>query len=710
MRRLILFGGMFGGMIGSCVFAAEADVAPPPAIIVEAPPGTQIDENFVALYPNGFVARHNKMLLIGDALRHDLRSNQLYAEGNVVLVLPPLRVHAKRLGIDAQTQRGEAWDVEAWVDTPEGRMPIRAEHISFNRNEIVFTGLNSRRHGAVLGFAAGTLRIELRDHPELSRPEPARSVSSVSLNHLRLTALGLPWFYMPIMYRDFTFNYPWTQFRFGSSSRQGAFGIYRVATDLPEWQGLHTRVEGRVDSYSSSGQGYGGTLSWKHDDLGRGSAEWFGIYESIFAVDKNNTFLTDRSQQAFDAKHQAPFSGGAVSLRYTALPDQDPVNPNTGDQATPERFRNDYLRESLTTDTFAKQAAAVTWGNSYGTLVADTERQPNENFSGVDRIFGLYGEIPSVALIGPVHADGDAWLEYLDDNTNDHEAWRLTSQAGLQSLVWLGKSGFGVDGELGGRSVLYTDQAFNGVEADESVASVMPYGDAGLRMRLEADGGTWKHSLTPRIGVAITGDAHGDDLSADSFGQKRDELDANRQLIITSLDTAVWRGRELFRGYVATRFAMRPQDREGVDRNGNPVTANTDVVGARLTANGRPLLSWTLYADLDWDARSEEWDAFDVGTRWQVVPTFALRYDGSYNPVPNIDDPWEHRPGLEIEGNRYKLDGNVSIRPDGAPIDGWRIVLIRSGVDGRIGASYEQNRNDNGDIQNRRLGLVVSYP
>jgi hypothetical protein len=510
---------------------------PSPGIVVEAPPGTRIDEDFVAVYPNGFVARQGDLVLLGDALRHDLRRNMLYAEGRVVLAVAPLRIHADRLGIDGNAQRGEAWNVQAWIDTPDGRMPIAAEHISFSRSEIVFTGLSSRRYGGVFGFNAGTLRIRLREKPAEERPEPARYVSDVSLSNVRFTAFSVPWFWMPGLYRDFTIDYPWTQMRFGSSSRLGTYAIFRIASSLPEFAGFNTRAELRTDSYSNAGFGIGGEFAWKHNTIGRGRAMWFGIDEKTTAIDDPESDLGEHGHRVFDAEHFAPIPGGAISLRYTSLPNRDPVNPDTGVQAPIERFRNDYLREDLNERPFARQGAAVAWGLSYGTVVVDTERRPSEDTPGTDRLVGLQAVIPSFNVIGPLHADGNGWMELIDDDVNDHRAWRLTSDGAVRSLVWIG--GIGFDADAGARGILYTQRSFNGVDSDGSVRSAAPYAAAGLRVRLEGGGLGWRHSLTPRVGIDVAGAARGNSLIGEGFGDPRDDLNVDHRWVVTGFDTAL---------------------------------------------------------------------------------------------------------------------------------------------------------------------------
>jgi len=698
MRHLLIGTSLLCGAL----HAAEVE----PGIVVEAPPGTRITDQFVAVYPNGFVARQGDILLMGDALRHDLRNQLLYAEGRVVLVLPPLRVHAERLGLDATAQRGEAWGIQAWVETPNGVIPIAADHLTLNREEIVFTGLRSRRHGGVFGIGADRLRIRLRPQPLPDRSPPANFVKDITLNDVRLSAFGIPFFWLPVIFRDYTFEYPWTQFRFGSSSRLGAYGIYRIATSFPEIAGLRTRAELRVDAYSRAGKGIGTDLEWRQPVLGRGHFLWFGVDESVFPLERDGGALIERWNRVIDVDHRAQIPGGAVALRYTDLPRRDPLDTISGDQAPAERFRYDYLRDDLNHKSFARQGAAVAWGGPVGAVVLDTERRPSQDINGVDRVVGLEAALTSVQILGPVHADGVTWFERLDDPAAEHRAWRLQADTALRGLVWLG--GLGVDASVGGRGLLYDDRTLAGVEVDGSRSAAYPYAAAGVRVRLESLHEGWRHSLTPRVGVDFAGTRSGDDLSAEGFAQARDRLEDDHRWVVTGIETAIWRGREWFRASGEVRFAIREADRERVDENGQTLRSQDHVVGIRLRATGRPLTSLTVFTDVDWDARGQTWQAFDTGIRWQPLAAFALRYDGSYNPIPDIDDPWEHRPGVEIIGNRYRLDAKLSLRPQGAAVDGWGLTIQREAVDGTFGVTYEQFRDGDGNLRDTRLGVILS--
>lgn len=700
MRSILISSGLVLG--GLHALAAVED----PGIVVEAPPGTRIAGDFVAVYPNGFVARRGDTLLMGDTLRHDLRQHLLYAEGRVVMVLPPLRVHADRLGLDALNQHGEAWGIQAWVETPDGVLPIAADHLHFSREAITFTGLRTRRHGGILGIGADSLRIRLRSEPAEDRKPPANVVRDVTLSDVKLRAFGVPFFWLPVLFRDFRINYPWTQFRFGSSSRLGNYGIYRIATGFPAMGELRTRAELRFDAYSRAGFGIGTELSWQEPTFGSGRFLWFGVDETVYPLDTEGGRLTERWNRVIDGEHRARIPGGAVALRYANLPDRDPVNPATGNQAAAERFRNDYLSEDLNNRAFARQSAGVVWGMPFGAVVLDTERRPNDELPGTDRLVGLEAAVTTLRLLGPLHADAVARMEQLDNDLTDHSAWRIRADATARTLIWLG--GIGVDGSFGGRGLLYAERSFAGVEEDGSVRAAYPYAAAGVRVRLEAESNGWRHSLTPRVGIDVASGRSGDDLIGEGFGDPRDRLEDDHRWVVTGIDTAVWRGRELFRASGEVRLGIRDADRETLDDNGLTVRSETDLVGIRLRATGRPLQSLTVFADIDWDARSETWNAFDTSVRWQLVSAFAVRYEGTYNPVPGIVDPWEHRPGLEILGNRYRLNGRLSLRPGGNDVDGWGVLIERNGIDGRFGLSFDLTRDADGDLLDRRFGVVFA--
>lgn len=694
------------GILAALASSAAAVEAPPrPSVVFEGQP-TEI-QGFTATYANGFVARYQDVVLLGDALRYDLQRQDLYAEGRVVLVLPAVRVHAERLGLHLEGQAGEAWGVVAWLESGQGRVPVRAEHLRFDRRELVFSGVRAGRvHGGVLALGARTIRIALREQPDESRPEPARHVRSVAVTGPYLTAFGAPVLWLPWLYRDFTIDYPWTRFRFGDSSRLGTFLRVQVGTGLPEVLGLHTRVEGRFDTFSRVGQGWGALGQWHHDALGAGQALWYGIEpERVISATDNRTVLTERNAHVVDVEHRARLPGGAFYGRFVTLPDAD-----LGDGTRPdERFRADFLREDLEHRPFARQGAAVAWGGALGTVVVDTERRPNPDLPRTDRLLGVQAEVPDLDLIGPLHASGDGWVERLRRADTDTQATRVSGGGALAALQWFG--GLGLDAEAGARGLIYADRRIAGVDAAEDEWQAVPYVDAGVRLRFaNTFAGGIVHRVTPRVGVQLFGRAYHDAIDTYGFGDQRERLESDARYLTTGLDTSVTGRRELFRAEAVARWALRDEDRTGIDAFDAVGTAEDRLVDVAATASGSPIPDLRIDGEVVYDARFRTWTRFDTSARWQVVPPrLTLVHTVSYNPLPDIQ-AWEQRPGFELRGNRYDLAGNLSWRPGGAAVDGVRIELGRRMVDGRLSVDLDIVRDAEGDIYERRYGISFSTP
>lgn len=685
--------------------ATAAEPVARPSVIFEGQPSAI--EGFTATYANGFVARYDQVVLLGDALRYDLQRQDLYAEGRVVLVLPAVRIHAERLGMHLERQAGEAWGVVAWIDTGQGRVPVRAEHVRFDRRELVFSGVRAGRvHGGILALGARTIRVALRERPDDSRPEPARHVRGIAVTGPYVSVFGAPVLWLPWLYRDFVIDYPWTRFRFGDSSRVGTFLRAQVGTGLPEVFGLHSRIEGRFDTFSRVGQGWGVLGQWHQDVLGEGQALWYGIEpERVISSTDNRTALTHRNAHVVDAEHRARLPGGALYGRYITIPDAD-----LGDGTPPdERFRADFLREDLEHRPFARQGGALAWGGALGTVVVDSERRPNPDILRSDRLFGVQADVPDVQLLGPLHIAGDGWLERLRRADTDTEASRLSGGGGISALEWFG--GVGLDAGVGARGLLYADRRIAGVDREDDQWQVVPYLDSGVSLRLSnVFAGGVVHRITPRIGVQVLGRTYHDPLDTYGFGDPRDRLDSDARYLTTGFDTSITGRRDLFRARAVARWALREQDRTGVDATGAIGTSENDLVDVAATASGSPLAVLQLDGDAVYDARFDQWTRFDASARYLVVPSrVTLVHTVSYNPLPDVQ-AWEQRPGFELRGNRYDLVAGLSLRPGGAEVDSWRAKLGRSMVDGRLSFDFDLVRDADGDIYEQRYGVSFATP
>ena len=690
------------------VLVATATAAEPgarPHVVFEGQPSAI--EGFTATYANGFVARYDDVVLLGDALRYDLQRQDLYAEGRVVLVLPAARIHADRLGLHLERQSGEAWGVVAWIETELGRVPVRAEHLRFDRREMVFSGVRAGRvHGGILALGARTIRVALREKPDDTRAEPARHVRGIAVTGPYVTAFGAPVLWLPWLYRDFTLDYPWTRFRFGDSSRLGTYLRAQVGTSLPEVFGVHTRIEGRFDTFSNVGEGWGAFGQWQHDLFGAGQALWYGIEpERVISSTDNDTVLTERNAHVVDVEHRARLPGGAFYGRFITIPDAD-LGPGTPPD---ERFRADFLREDLEHRPFARQGAALAWGGSLGTVVVDSERRPHPDLIRTDRLLGVQAEVPDIDLIGPLHLAGDGWVERLRRDDTDTQATRVSGGGGLSALQWFG--GLGLDGEVGARGLLYADRQLAGVEAEDDEWQAVPYLDSGVQLRLSNTfAGGIIHRITPRVGVQIFGRTYHDALDSYGFGDPRDGLISDAQYLTTGFTTSIIGRRDLFRAEAVARWAIREQDRSGIDRNGVTRTSENDLVDVAASASGNPISTMRIDGDAVYDARFDQWTRFDASARWQAVPSrLTLVHTVTYNPLPEFQT-WEQRPGFELKGNRYDLSAGVTWRPGGDAFDGVRILLARRLVEGRLGFEFELVRDADGNIYEQRYGMSFTTP
>ncbi|MBA3698854.1 MAG: hypothetical protein H0W78_08365 [Planctomycetes bacterium] len=672
---------------------------------IEAP-NLEFDTDGSVIAPRGFVAHMGDKVLLGDALRYHQKHDDLYATGKVVLVLPGVRLHAERLGLHPQAESGEGWEVEAFIEHAGRRITIRAAHVHIDRTVLRFDGVRGiAGHGGVMSVSATSARVYLRDKPAEDRDGFERQVEGIELISPTIRAAGIPVFWLPYLYRDFYFDYPWTRYEGGKTRRMGYYVRAWLGTSLPEAFGWHSRIQARGDLYSQNGEGWGVRAAWRNANYGKGEVSWFEVpHEIVKGGPDDLQSIVTRRAAVFDAEQQLHAFGGALYARWVELPDADP--PFGADPAEPwdERFRADYLRDDLEHRPFARRGVTATWGSSLGTVTLDTERRAHPDQPLTDRLWGVQVQVPRIQVAGPLHVGGSGWSESLENHLSDDAAVRTSFAGTASAMKWFGPLGVDLGGGVNG--LAYQDAQLGGVEVDDELRMV-PLATAGMRMRFVGDWGDGlSHVFTPRIGVELYQEGEGDVLSPWVFGDPRDRLDEDVHLFTTGFDTSIAGKHAQWRASAVARWAMRKRDRFYDDVVLGEQEADSALYDVVASLEGQPIATLRLSGSLSYDAQREDWRSFDVGTSWVTTRWMAVRYTGTLIPDTLTDEHhWQHRPGLTMIANRYRFDGDVTFRPGGDVVDQWLAQLTRRMVDGDLTLTYELVRAEDGHIYDRRFGV-----
>lgn len=692
------------GLLAIALRAAGEDDGDPR---IDAPEPYLEPTTGVLVAPRGFVARLGERVLLGDALRYDRSHDDLYARGRVVFVLPGVRIHADRLGLHPKAQTGDAWDIEALVEHEDRHVVIRADRVRISRRELVFEGARlDGGNGGFVSLTTTTARVLLRAEPAKERAGVARNVEGIEVVSPAVRMFGVPVLWVPWLYRDFTYDYPWTTAEGGHSRRLGSYGRGWIGTNLRALWNWTPRIVLRGDTYSRTGDAYGATASWRNPELGYGQVGWFHTPREIVMGgpdDKQN--LVERDTHVLDAEQQLHGLGGALYARWTSTPDPDPIAP--GDLPAPEqRYRADYLRDDLEQRPFPRRGVTAAWGFSGGTLVLDTERRDNVNLRGYDRLWGAQAVLPALDLAGPLHLAADGWAEDLRREASDDRALRTTWQAGLAFLQWLGP--LGVDAAAGARGLGYRYGTLAGLEIDDA-DRLVPFAEGGVRLRAVGDwGGGLTHVVTTRVGVEVLQPGRGDALPAYAWGDPRDQLEEDLRLLVTGLETSVSGERNLFLARVDARWALRERDRLYADALGVEQRAERRLYDLRGTVSGSPMATLHFTGTAIYQAQSREWERYDLGASWVVARNAQLRYTGALVPADaSHGDLWQHQPGVSLLAERYRLDVDVMFRPGGATVDRWGAQLTRRMVDGGVVMFYDAVRDERGGLYDQRIGIGV---
>lgn len=675
-------------------------------------PGARVElagGGVVTVAGGGFVARHGDWLLTGEALRWDQRRDVLWASGQIVFVMPGLRLHAERMGWRPGSRIGDAWEVRAWLERGKQRLRVSAERVELRPDRLVFHGVEADLgHGSVGRVSAARLTAWLREEPKREKGEREidRYVSGVEVRHPTLWLAGVPVLWLPWLYRDYVLPYPWSTLEAGHSRRLGWWLRYTVGTDLPDWLGWRTRIHARADRHTRAGNGAGGELFWRHDAYGRGRAALYRMPRERVADPRDESQAGgERDASAMDAAHYAGGEGWALAGRYSALPDADPA-PGLPDTRSPdERFRADYLRRQLEREPFARQGLSGAWSTPWFALSASGERRPNRWRDESERLGSVALALPRLTLAGPLAIEGAGAVERLRQEAARTEAARAAWTGRLALAQWWG--GTGLDAAAGARGVAWWEGVLAGAERYEHDSLAVPEAAAGMRQRWEGRGEGWTAVLQPRLGLQLMGAAQGDGNPGYDFGDGVDRPEADRRYLVTALDAETRLGATSWQAAVTARWGLRRDDREARDELG---VLHRGPFLAEVTASlrGSPHPSLESAADAAWDARLARWTRFDTRLRWHAHERLELLYNGTLVPATALRAAyWIHRGGASLALNRYRLEGwgelrpESADRPDGRLVDVWRVGAVRRLVDGTLGLHYENAAEPGRDIDHR---------
>ncbi len=680
---------------------AEADTPTPLAVpLAKAERGfsligiDQMDADGVFIAPRGVVARIGERQLIADSARYDLQRGDLFVSGHVVYRQPGIRLTAARLGLhlppghldlaDLTAVHGDAWDVEAQVSTTTRNFFVKAERVTISNGKLVFHGVHlTLGRGGIVTFDVPTVEVTLRQPKSgEAASDPRAHVDGVTLISPTGKVVGIPVIWFPYLYRDFAHRYPWSRVRMGHTDTLGTYVRYWIGSDLPAFGGWHTGLEGRVDSQSRVGWGFGLRPYWEHEFFGKGDAQWYTLPDNR-GNGSDGTIHPGQQSTTVDAQHQANLGRGGLYGRYTAVPDSAPLSsvPGTPPNYT---FLQEYLPERLEHDPFPRQGATGTYTIPGVTTTVDTERRINPTENTTERWVGLQAQVHPLQLIGPLHLGGDTWVEGLHRIYDDTSATRVNSRGYLGAGQWF-PGGFGLDADGGVKDLRYTDGIITGSEAS-AASRWAPFGDAGVKVRLAEDYGLLTHSFVPRIGVQLIGDGQGDTLPAYNFGDGRDTFEEDERYWVAGFDTGLVGSRTLFHATVISRWAMREQDRIYLDSTGVEHLSSSQLADISGIFDGSPVEPLTLNGTISFDALSSTWTRFNTSGRWRLSPFVALKENSA---LVTTTDSWSHTPGVAFYANRYRLDAATTFRPGGAPVDSWLIEVTRRMVDGDLVVGYE---------------------
>ena len=542
----------------------------------------------------GIVLRSGARVLLADAAQWS-SSRQLYATGRIRLLIGSTRadgttrtndtrIHlaADSIGLDQSLSIGEAWNVSCTIITQFGRIRLTAKRMAMGEEAWVFEDVTlDQGLGAVGLFSCDRITLHRRAEPAEDRRGIERILSGITMHGATLHAAGVPVMYLPWAHRDFIYDYPWTRYRGGISSRHGWFLQSEIGTDLPTVAGVSTNIRGRFDMYSHNGEAFGVSGTAVHRATGgRLEATYYHMPNEEVRQSNNGPVIEERPATFVQAEYQQPIDGyGAVSGFWATVPKgvDDPSQPGVW-QAPDGRFRSDFNDDWLKYHPFARRGAQASFTLPFGSVSALTQFNPNELSQETEIPARVSASVPHLSIAGPTYVFGQAFVDSVerDDSSSaiaeEQTATRLGTTVGGGIGGWL-PWGLGLDLRSGIRYRAHQDGELDGIEQEYQEQSV-PFTSLQSRLRFVYESDSLSSRLLPQIGYTWLGGETTPTQIYD-FEDGFDDLASDRQFITTNLSGSLqWTNKpQLFTGRAQARWGVRDHDRRFTDADGEEKSA-----------------------------------------------------------------------------------------------------------------------------------------
>lgn len=663
---------------------------------LDAPAASVLDG--VVSTNQGFVLQGRNRLLMGNAMRWNQATSDIYATGEILLTSPGLRLEAEELGANSELETGRFSNATLTLVAGNRRLRLTVGEGTFtpDRFELHDVYLDSG-YGGLAAIRAERMVIARYREPREWRDGAARNLKYIIAYGVRMYIADTFVMGSPYLIRDFRQDYPWTRYEFGLSSRQGAWIRGWIGGDIPAGD-YRVKLRGHYANYARAGEIFGGRVMATHDRFGRTEVSAHLMPSEEVRRSNDGGVLVERRASTVDAEHQVAIPGGGIYARYVRLPEPDPGQPMD------ERFRNDYLEDDLDHRPLARRGVAAAFSLAPFSIAIDSDHSASDDLEEFDRELGVQIRIPGFLTIGSVHAQGGAMLEKLRSDAQDTNVDRFSWDTQLRS-EWWGDVGIGTLWELGWEGLGY----YNPTQADadlEDISAGVPVARFEARTNWQAtfeNGIT--HSMIWGLGYEWRGTRRGTGVFPDlGFGDSLADLDSDRRSLTLDLDTTVSGPFASFSASIETRWALRDQDRFYTDDNGDRQRGQNRLQSVEVSASGSPFPTLVLDADIAWDGLRDRYETADAGAAWIVHPRLTLRGGANWIEADSIDDDpdgtWTGDIGGSIYANRYRLDVDVELLEAFGRPTKLAIGLQRQMVDGGIGLVYEVTRDtDTNEIE-----------